>query len=98
MLTQARPVAPLPDAPDTVAFMDGAVVLAGLCDEERILYGDKDKPRTLLTPDNERQWGTWLTGYRTVNQDAGLRFVPLNEITDETYTVYFPVRERNILP
>ncbi|MEI5604351.1 hypothetical protein, partial [Streptomyces brasiliscabiei] len=28
---------PLADKPDSVAFMDGPVVLAGLCDEERAL-------------------------------------------------------------
>ncbi len=82
---------PLPDAPDTVAFMNGPVVLAGLTGEQRVLYGDKDKPATFLAPDNERQWRTWLGGYRSVGQEVGIRFVPLNTITDETYTVYFPV-------
>jgi DUF1680 family protein len=46
---------PLPDEPDMVAFMDGPVALAGLCDEERILCGDKDDPSGILTPDNERE-------------------------------------------
>jgi DUF1680 family protein len=50
---------PLADMPDTVAFMDGPVVLAGLCDEERALYGDPDYPETILTPDNEREWIWW---------------------------------------
>jgi len=67
----------LPDQPDTVAFLDGPVVLAALCDEERTLYGDKEEPGTLLAPDNERQWEQWLPGYRTVNQPRGLRFKPL---------------------
>ena len=84
----------LPDQPDTVAFLDGPVVLAGLCDEERTLYGDKDKPGTLLAPDNERQWDQWLPGYGTVNQPRGLRFKPLFEVTDEPYTVYFPIERR----
>jgi len=83
----------LPDEPDTVAFMDGPVVLAGLCGEERILYGDKDRPETILTPDNEREWWFWQDGYRTRYQERGFRFVPLYEIRDERYTVYFPVRE-----
>jgi DUF1680 family protein len=84
---------PLPDEPDTVAFMDGPVVLAGLCDEERTLYGDKERPETILTPDNEREWWFWRNGYRTRGQERGFCFVPLYEIRDEQYTVYFPVRE-----
>jgi uncharacterized protein len=86
-------VSPIPDMPNTVAFLDGPVVLAGLCDEERTLSGDVRNPRSILTPDREREWGTWLFGrYRTVNQERGIRFVPLYEVTDESYTVYFPVR------
>jgi DUF1680 family protein len=84
---------PLPDEPDTVAFMDGPVVLGGLCDEERMLYGDKDNPETMLTPDNEREWTMWKPGYRTRNQERGFQFIPLYEIRDERYAVYFPVRE-----
>ncbi|MBA3653768.1 MAG: glycoside hydrolase family 127 protein, partial [Actinobacteria bacterium] len=41
---------PLPDAPDTVAFMDGPVVLAGLCDRERQLIGDRGDASTMLRP------------------------------------------------
>jgi len=92
-LPKALSICPLPDEPDTVAFMDGPVVLAGLCDEERTLYGDKDNPETMLTPDNEREWNMWKSGYRTCNQERGIRFVPLYEIRDERYTVYFPVRK-----
>jgi hypothetical protein len=84
----------LPDRPDMVAFMDGPVVLAGLTSEEPTLYGDKGKPETILIPDNEREWRTWLLGYRTTGQDRNIRFLPLNAITDQAYTVYFPVRGR----
>ena len=83
---------PLADMPDTVAYMDGPVVLAGLCDEERALYGDPDYPETILTPDNEREWIWWKPSYRAVNQERGLRFLPLYEIRDQRYTVYFPVK------
>ena len=83
---------PLPDRSDTVAFLDGPVVLAGLCDEGRTLHGDAAHPETLLIPDNEREWGSWLPGYRTVGQDRDIRFVPLHEVVDEAYTLYFPVR------
>jgi len=82
----------IPDAPDMVAFLDGPCVLAGLCDEERALVGDARQPEALLVPDNEREWGIWLPGYRAVGQQRGLRFRPLHAIVDEPYTVYFPVR------
>jgi hypothetical protein len=42
-------------------------------------------------PDNEKEWWRWLGGWRTVGQERGIRFVPLFEVTDEAYTVYFPV-------
>lgn len=91
VLPKALTTCPLPDEPDTVAFMDGPIVLAGLCAEERRLRGDRDDPSTWLVPDNEREWGTWLNGYRARGQRHGLRFKPLLEITDEPYTVYFPL-------
>jgi hypothetical protein len=67
-------------------------VLAGVTAEERTLFGDKSKPESILVPDNEREWATWLDGYKTVNQEVNVRFVPISEIVDEAYTVYFPVR------
>ena len=90
-LPKALTTCPLPDRPEAVAFMDGPVVLAGLCDEERTLHGDKDHPETLLIPDHEREWSTWKGWYRTAGQARGIRFVPLYEVRDERYTVYFPV-------
>jgi DUF1680 family protein len=82
---------PIPDAPEMVAFADGPVVLAGLCEEERTLFGDIEDASSMLVPHHEREWGNWLTGYRTQHQPQGLKFKPLYEITDEVYTVYFPV-------
>lgn len=83
---------PLPDEPNTVAFMDGPVLLAGLTKKEKTLYGDKDNLETILRTDNEREWGSWKPGYKTRNQETNFRFVPLNEILDEEYTVYFPIK------
>jgi DUF1680 family protein len=83
---------PMPDQPDTFAFMDGPVVLAGLTSEDSALVGDPRDPVALLTPDRERHHGWWLTGtYRTVGQAVGTKFVPLSEIRDEAYSVYFRV-------
>ena len=72
--------------------MDGPIVLAGLCSEERTIIGSKEDAASILTPDNEREWANWLPGYRVRNQARGLRFKPLYEIVDEPYTVYFPIR------
>ena len=82
----------LPDRPDMVAFLDGPVVLAGLVDHERTLFGDPARPEALLVPDRERTHSWWSAGtYRTVGQPAGVRFLPISEVRDETYSVYFPV-------
>jgi hypothetical protein len=74
----------LPDRPDMVAFMDGPLVLAGLVDEERQLIGSLEELGSILTPDNERHHIWWNTAsYRTVNQERGMRFIPVNEVIDE---------------
>jgi hypothetical protein len=90
-LPRALSSCPLPDEPDTVAFMDGPVVLAGLCDEERLVRKHGPLPETMLAPDNEREFDNWLGGWRLRGQERVLRFAPLHEIADERYTVYFPV-------
>ncbi len=82
----------LPDRPDVVAFMDGPIVLAGLVDEERTLFGIQQEPSSMLTADRERNHSWWNQGYyRTIGQERGIRFIPLHEVKDEAYTVYFPV-------
>jgi DUF1680 family protein len=93
-LPKALTLVPLPDAPEVCAFMDGPIVLAGLCDEERTLVGDIEDASSMLMPHHEREWGNWLPNYRTRNQTRGLRFKPLYDIADEAYTVYFPVQPR----
>ena len=89
---QALTACPIPDAPEMMAFMDGPVVLAGLCNEERTLVGGSANPATILAPANEREWGLWLNNWRSIHQDRRLDFKPLYEIVDQHYTVYFPVR------
>jgi len=91
-------VCPLPDESNTMAFLDGPVVLAGLCGEERTLYGDPNDPSTFLTSDNEREGRQWRLAFRTRNQPVNFRFVPLHEIADEIYTVYFPVQPSSNTP
>lgn len=82
---------PIPDEPDTVAFLEGPVVLAGLVDRETALHGEPQTATALLTPDDERHWSQWRSRYRTVGPSSGIRFRPLHEIVDERYAVYFPV-------
>jgi hypothetical protein len=93
LLPKTLTVWEIPDDPEMVALLDGPVVLAGLCVQERMLRGDKKRPESLIVPDNEREWVFWRNGYRTRNTDFGFRFIPLHEVTDEPYQVYFRVRE-----
>lgn len=85
---------PLPDEPDMVAFMYGPEVLAGLCEDERTLYCDTEHPEDILINDNEREWGSWKSEFKTCGQERGIRFLPLNKIGHERYCVYFPIRQR----
>ena len=55
------------------------------------LRGDPTLPQSILTPDNEREWTYWRTDYRTRGQVQDIRFIPLYEIRDEVFTVYFGV-------
>jgi hypothetical protein len=92
-LPSALTCSPIPDEPERVAFLDGPVVLAGLTDADTALVGDPNKPETILAPDNEREWMEWLPGYRTVHQKHNFRFIPLHDVTDERYTVYFETQK-----
>lgn len=84
----------LPDEPDTVAFLDGPVVLAALCEEERTLYCDDDHPEGLLVPRYERRWQEWTSYWKTREQPININFKPLYQIGDQPYTVYFPIRKK----
>lgn len=89
---------PLPDEPETYAFLDGPIVLAGLCEDERLLFGDAAHPETLLVSDDERQWQEWKHTWRTYRQPSGIKFKPLYRVGHEAYTVYFPVESREKMP
>jgi len=103
-LPQNLYVSPLPDMPDTVAFMEGPIVLAGILDDgsrsgkNRILNGktlsySQGTPTDILIPDDERTPSRWLNGYRTRDQDQNIRFIPIYDVRNESYGVYFQVRE-----
>jgi len=86
-------VSPLPDQPDTVAFMYGPIVLAGMCEGQSLTVRDTSLPEEILRHDNEREWGNWRNTFRTTGQDKDISFVPLYQVGYETYSVYFPLRE-----
>ncbi len=44
--------------------------------EKTLYYKDKD-PRTVLIPDNEREFARWRIGYRTLDQASEHPFHPL---------------------
>lgn len=84
---------PLEGAEDVIAYSYGPIVLAGLSNEERILHTGDLKPEELLVHDNEREWGSWKNTFKTIKQERGIKFVPLNMIGYERYQVYFPIEK-----
>jgi DUF1680 family protein len=113
-LPQELTAEPLPDRPNTVAFMEGPVVLAGVLGEgsahsgkgwspqlgvetlsELPLYGRPEDPAGMLVPDSDREFARWRIGYRTTGQDRNFRLIPLYEIRDEAYAIYFPIEPRS---
>lgn len=85
---------PLEGDSTKAAFAFGPVVLAGLCEREQVLYGDREHPETILEHANEREWGNWKEIFQTKEQETSIRFVPLKEVGYEAYTVYFPIWKR----
>ena len=79
---------PMEGCPDLIAFRDGPVVLAGLTRKDR-LKGDYTKPQDMMHHTDERKWMMWTNRYRTIAEDENIEFMPLNQIADEEYTVYF---------
>ena len=82
----------LPDDKTIGAFRYGPEVLAGICEQERVLTIAGDDPTKELSVDTERQWGDFLTYYRTEHQEPGINFKRLSEIGYEAYQVYFKVK------
>ena len=71
---------------------DGPVVLAGLTDTDRGLMGNLEDPESILLPEQSHTYGAFvwtLNVYLTRKQKENFRMIPLYEVTDEAYTVYF---------
>jgi uncharacterized protein len=85
----------LPGQENYKAFLDGPVVLAGLCDKEVNLTIDAKKPEKAFLPQKDHVYAKpwrWQWGhYKTAGQDQNIYFKPLFEICEENYSVYFPV-------
>ena len=82
----------LPDMPQLTAFEEGPIVLAGLCDKDCGIRMENDAPESALTYVTEHTYSTfpWQQSvYRTINQPENFDLIPLYDITDEKYTVYF---------
>ncbi|MBR4182708.1 MAG: hypothetical protein IKQ56_02690, partial [Lachnospiraceae bacterium] len=82
----------LPDMPDVAAAVEGPIVLAGLTDKDRGLEGDFDAPEEIFAPRSEHIYSTYTwkqNCHITRKQPENIEFMPLYEVTDEEYTVYF---------
>lgn len=87
---------PLEGAQNTVAFMEGPIVLAGMCDNDMPLSGDIKDIHSILTNEYDQEYKTvkWKQShYRTTGQFQNIRFKPLYEVGDEKYTIYFPIKK-----
>lgn len=89
----------LPDLPKLTAFMEGPVVLAGLCEKDCGIYmDDNGDPQSALVSTTEHTYETFpwqQSSYRTINQPENFDLIPLYEITDQPYTVYFTRKSFN---
>lgn len=86
----------LPDMPGIKAFLEGPIVLAGLRGGDcGISVTQGEPPVNALVSVTEHTYDTfpWRQSvYRTVGQPENFDFVPLYDVTDEEYTIYFTVK------
>lgn len=82
----------LSDMPEKAAFMEGPIVLAGLCSKDSGIRMENGAPESALRYVTEHTYSTfpWQQScYRTSAENGDILFVPLYDIADEQYTVYF---------
>ena len=71
---------------------DGPIVLAGLTDHDTGLKGDLNDPESIMLPEQSHTYGSFVwtqNVYMTRRQKENIRMIPLYEVEDEQYTVYF---------
>ena len=82
----------LDGAEDLVCAVDGPIVLAGLINRDVGLRGNLNDPESILLPEQSHTYGAFVwtqNVYLTRHQQENFRIIPLYEVTDEQYTVYF---------
>ena len=87
---------PLDDQPELAALVDGPIVLAGLTDKDRGITYSGDVS-TALYQRTEHTYTTYVwkqNNYITKDQPENFELKPLYDVTDETDTVYFTLKEK----
>ena len=87
----------LEGAEELVCAVDGPIVLAGLTDRDSGLQGDLNDPESILLPEMSHTYGAFVwtqNVYMTRHQKDNFRMIPLYEVTDEPYTVYFTAENK----
>ena len=82
----------LEGAEEMVCAVEGPIVLAGLTDHDCGISGDLNDPESILLPELSHTYGAFVwtqSTYMTRKQTPNFRLIPLYEVTDEKYTVYF---------
>ena len=83
---------PVEGAEELVCAVDGPIVLAGLTEKDAGITGDLEHPEQILTPEMTHTYETFVwtqNNYITRNQKENFRMIPLYDVTDEAYTLYF---------
>ncbi len=85
---------PLPDDENTGAFRYGPDVLAGICQDERILFVQGEDAAQEIVMENEREWGSWRCFFKTVNQEPVISLKRIRDIGYEPMQIYFRIKRR----
>ena len=83
---------PVEGAEELVCAVDGPIVLAGLTEKDAGIAGDLEHPEKILIPEMTHTYETFVwtqNNYITRNQKENFRMIPLYDVTDEAYTLYF---------
>lgn len=81
----------LSDMPEKSAILEGPIVLAGISDNDYGLKAPQGIP-SVLRQAKEHTYSEYpwqQTTYRTMNQERETTFIPLYEVTDQNYTIYW---------
>ncbi len=89
---------PLDDQPELAALVDGPIVLAGLTDKDRgIAYSGEIKDALYQRTEHTYTTYVWKQNtYITKDQPENFELKPLYDVTDETYTVYFTLKKKDL--